>query len=32
MPLEFDNIEDYLAFLKVQSPEKFSKIQKKMED
>ena len=23
MPIEFDNVEDYLIFLKVQSPEKF---------
>jgi len=30
MPLEFDSIEDYLEFLKVQSPGKFSKIQKEM--
>jgi len=27
MPIEFDSTEDYLEFLKVQSPEKFAKIQ-----
>ena len=27
LPLEFDTIEDYLEFLKTQSPEKFVKIQ-----
>jgi hypothetical protein len=32
MPLEFENIEDYLEFLKVQSPEKFAKIQKELEE
>ena len=26
MPIEFDNIEDYLKFLKVQSPEKFAQV------
>ena len=26
MPIEFDNTEDYLEFLKVQSPEKFAQI------
>ena len=26
MPIEFDNIEDYLNFLKVQSPEKFKEV------
>ena len=26
MPIEFDNVEDYLNFLKVQSPEKFKEI------
>lgn len=27
LPLEFDTIEDYLEFLKIQSPEKFAKIE-----
>ena len=27
MTLEFEEIEDYLEFLKIQSPEKFAKIQ-----
>lgn len=26
MPIEFDNVEDYLNFLKVQSPEKFKEV------
>ncbi len=26
MPIEFDNTEDYLEFLKVQSPERFAQI------
>jgi hypothetical protein len=32
MPLEFENIEDYLEFLKVQSPEKFAKIQEELDE
>jgi len=27
MPLEFESIEDYLEFLKAQSPEKFAQIE-----
>jgi hypothetical protein len=27
LPLEFDTIEDYLEFLKIQSPERFAKIE-----
>lgn len=27
MPLEFDSIEDYLEFLKIQSPERFAQIE-----
>ena len=26
MPIEFDNVEDYLNFLEVQNPEKFNQI------
>lgn len=31
-PLEFESIEDYLEFLKVQSPEKFAKIQSEIKE
>jgi len=27
LPLEFESIEDYLEFLKIQSPERFAKIE-----
>jgi len=27
MPIEFDSIEDYLEFLKVQSPEKLAQVE-----
>ncbi len=31
-PLEFENIEDYLEFLKVQSPEKFAEIKNELNE
>ncbi len=32
LPLEFDSIEAYLEFLKVQSPERFAKIEDEMNE
>ena len=32
LPLEFDSVEDYLEFLKVQSPEKFAIIQNELKE
>ena len=32
MPLEFDNNEDYLEFLKVQMPEKFAQLKDKIKN
>ena len=30
MPIEFDNTDDYLEFLKVQSPEKFTQLESEL--
>lgn len=32
LPIEFDNIEDYLEFLKVQNPEKYAEIAKELKE
>jgi hypothetical protein len=32
LPIEFEDIEAYLEFLKVQNPEKFAKIQEELKE